>query len=145
MAIAYFWKEILSSEKQKYFTGDWMKSHILENHGLLGALYKAHEAGDEEFEDGDFRSEGDSPAFLHAIPTGLRSMESPGFGGWGGRYTNVRGNTWLDPVPDSTYQYPEGRIRPTNYMLDLKFCGYNSRISLYLVLMIFSRTYLSHW
>lgn len=101
-AIAYDWEKILPTEKQKYFTGKWMKSHILQDHGPLCALYKAKS-------NGNFRSEGDSPAYLHTIPTGLRNLESPGYGGWGGRYTNVRGNTWLDPVPDSTYQYPEGR------------------------------------
>jgi hypothetical protein len=36
-------------------------------------------------------------------------MESPGYGGWGGRYQNVRSNTWLDPVPFPGYTYPEGR------------------------------------
>ena len=56
-----------------------------------------------------FRSEGDSPAFIHAIPTGLRSLESPAYGGWGGRYTNVRENTWLDPVTEPNYTYPAGR------------------------------------
>ena len=59
--------------------------------------------------EGDFRSEGDSPAFLHTIVTGLRSLESPDWGGWGGRYVWVRENTWLDPVPVEGYTYPEGR------------------------------------
>ena len=86
-----------------------MKPNILENHGPLCALYQAHEQGDKGFDAGDFRSEGDSPAFLHTIPTGLRSMESPGWGGWGGRYVRVRDNTWLDPVADPGYKYPEGR------------------------------------
>ena len=36
-------------------------------------------------------------------------MESPDWGGWGGRYVKVRENTWLDPVLESGYQYPEGR------------------------------------
>jgi hypothetical protein len=36
-------------------------------------------------------------------------MESPDFGGWGGRYVNVRSNTWLDPVPVPNYEYPGGR------------------------------------
>ena len=36
-------------------------------------------------------------------------MESPAYGGWGGRYINVRENTWLDPVPEPDYTYPEGR------------------------------------
>ena len=86
-----------------------MNANILQNHGPLCALYKAHVAGDKGFEAGDFRSEGDSPAFLHTIPTGLRSLESPGWGGWGGRYVKVRDNTWLDPVAEPGYQYPDGR------------------------------------
>ncbi len=102
IAIFYHWKKYLPAEQQAYLVGDWMKQHILENHGPLCSLYKSHE-------NGDFRSEGDSPAFLHSIPTGLRSLESPDWGGWGGRYIRVRENTWLDPVLDSTYQYPEGR------------------------------------
>ncbi|MFH0758409.1 MAG: nucleoside hydrolase-like domain-containing protein [Bacteroidota bacterium] len=101
-AIAYRWKLVQPDEMQKYFEGAWMKENILENHGPLCAHYKAHE-------NGDFRSEGDSPAFLHTIITGLRNLESPDWGGWGGRYVSVRENTWLDPVPVEGYTYPEGR------------------------------------
>jgi hypothetical protein len=101
-AIAYEWDKILPREMQSFFSGAWMKQHILEGHGPLCALYKAKE-------NGDFRSEGDSPAFLHLVDTGLRSLESPDWGGWGGRYVRVRDNTWLDPVPEPGYQYPEGR------------------------------------
>jgi len=92
-----------------------MNSNILNGHGALCSLYKAHVpgshglSGDTLFNAGDFRSEGDSPAFLHNILTGLRNMESPDYGGWGGRYIKVRENTWLDPVPFEGYQYPEGR------------------------------------
>ncbi len=101
-AIAYRWDQALPEEMQKYFVGAWMKEHILQNHGPLCASYKAKE-------NGDFRSEGDSPAFLHTIVTGLRNLESPDWGGWGGRYVRVRENTWLDPVPVAGYTYPEGR------------------------------------
>jgi hypothetical protein len=116
-ALAYQWDKILPADKLKYFKANWMKSHILEDHGLLCSLYKAYKgssdkegfkAGDPKSE-GDFRSEGDSPAFIYAIPTGLRSMESPAFGGWGGRYIKVLENTWLDPVPEPNYTYPRGR------------------------------------
>ncbi len=113
-AIAYRWKQALPNEMQKYFEGPWMKENILENHGPLCALYKAHTNGTEGFEDGDFRSEGDSPAFLYNILTGLRNMESPDWGGWGGRYVLVRENTWLDPVPEAGYVYPEGRWYGSN-------------------------------
>jgi hypothetical protein len=79
-----------------------MNQNILKGHGPLLALYKAHD-------DGHFRSEGDSPAFLHVIPNGLRSAESPDWGGWGGRFVRIRDNTWLDPVSELGYKYPEGR------------------------------------
>jgi hypothetical protein len=102
VAIAYHWNRIIPEEKHKFFSAPWMKENILEGHGPLCALYKAHE-------DGRFRSEGDSPAFLHTIVTGLRNLESPGWGGWGGRYIRVRENTWLDPVHEPGYKYPEGR------------------------------------
>ena len=116
-AIAYQWDKIIPNDKIDYFKVDWMKSNILEDHGPLCSLYKAYEGGDDNEgwragspkQKDSFRSEGDSPAFLHTIPTGLRNMESPAYGGWGGRYVNVRENTWLDPVPFDGYQYPEGR------------------------------------
>ena len=109
IALFYHWKKYLPAEQQAYLVGSWMKAHILENHGPLCALYKAHGKEDKEFDEGDFRSEGDSPAFLHTVPTGLRSLESPGWGGWGGRFVRVRDNTWLDPVGEPGYRYPEGR------------------------------------
>ena len=108
-AIAYRWKNTQPKEMHSYYEAAWMKKYILENHGPLCSLYKAHKSGEEGFEVGDFRSEGDSPAFMHEITTGLRNLEHPDWGGWGGRYIRVRNNTWLDPVPDKTYQYPEGR------------------------------------
>ena len=101
-AIAYRWDRIIPKEKRAFFSGAWMKENILQGHGPLCALYKAHE-------DGRFRSEGDSPSFMHTIVTGLRNLESPDWGGWGGRYVKVRENTWLDPVLESGYQYPKGR------------------------------------
>ncbi len=109
--IAYFynWKQFLPREQQQYLIGSWMKKNVLEGHGPLCALYKAHVKEDAGFDAGDFRSEGDSPAFLHLISTGLRSLESPDYGGWGGRYVKVRANTWMDKVDEPGYQYPEGR------------------------------------
>jgi hypothetical protein len=105
----YHWKKYLPAEQKRYLAAPWMKANILENHGPLAALYKARKAGENGFDEGDFRSEGDSPAFLHNIPNGLRSDESPDWGGWGGRFVRVRANTWLDPVLEPGYQYPEGR------------------------------------
>ncbi|MGB3800078.1 MAG: nucleoside hydrolase-like domain-containing protein [Lewinella sp.] len=119
-AIAYQWNRILPEDKRRYFEADWMRENILNDHGPLCSLYAAHEAGshglsgDTDFEPGDFRSEGDSPAFLHTIDVGLRSLESPDYGGWGGRYVRARENTWFDPFPDTTSTYPAGRYYTGN-------------------------------
>lgn len=78
-----------------------MREHILESHGPLCAAYDA--------KDGAFHAEGDTPAFLHVIPNGLQSFESPDWGGGGGRYVNVRHNVWMDPPPAADWKHPEGR------------------------------------
>ncbi len=101
-AIAYRWRMAQPENMHAYYEGKWMKKNILENHGELCSSYKAHD-------NGDFRSEGDSPAFIHTINTGLNNIENPDWGGWGGRYVKVRQNTWLDIVPDTSYIYPIGR------------------------------------
>jgi hypothetical protein len=116
-ALAYQWDKIIPRDKIDYFKVDWLNSNILEEHGPLCSLYQAYKGGDDNEgwdegspkQKGAFRSEGDSPAFIHLINTGLRNIESPDYGGWGGRYINVRENTWLDPVPILGYEYPEGR------------------------------------
>lgn len=102
IALFYKWKEYIPDEQQQYLVGSWMNENIKNDHGPLCALYQS-------LDNGDFRSEGDSPSFMHAIPTGLRNLENPGWGGWAGRYTRVRDNIWLDPVSEPGYQYPEGR------------------------------------
>jgi Cellulose-binding Sde182, nucleoside hydrolase-like domain/Cellulose-binding protein Sde0182, C-terminal domain len=103
IAVAYdHQRRTIPRRMQYYYSAEWMNQSILQDHGPLLALYKAHD-------DGRFRSEGDSPSFLHIIPNGLRSSESPDWGGWGGRFVRVRDNTWLDPVLEPGYKYPEGR------------------------------------
>ncbi|MBL9205713.1 MAG: DUF1593 domain-containing protein [Opitutaceae bacterium] len=105
----YHWKKYLPPAQQAVLAAPWMKANLLDHHGPLLALYQARRAGEAGFDEGDFRSEGDSVAFLHTLPTGLRSDESPGWGGWGGRFVRVRANTWLDPVTEPGYRYPDGR------------------------------------
>lgn len=99
--IAYIWPKVLPDEIQRYFRAEWMRSHILEDHGPLCAAYESNQ--------GAFHAEGDTPAFLHAIPNGLRSTESPAWGGWGGRYVQVRDAVWMDPPPASGWRHPEGQ------------------------------------
>lgn len=107
--IAYFyhWKHYIPAPQQTVLEADWMNKNILKDHGPLCSLYKAQP-------NGDFRSEGDSPAFFHLIPTGLRSPENPSWGGWGGRYVKIRSNTWFDKVKEEGYAYPEGRWYTSN-------------------------------
>ena len=50
------------------------------------------------FKQYDFISEGDSPAFLHLVNTGLGNLENPQYGGWGGRLipSDSMSNRWED-------------------------------------------------
>ncbi len=98
-AIAYRWEKAQPDHIRPFFEATWMKENILNNHGPLCSIYKAHS-------NGKFRSEGDSPAFMHQIPVGLRNLDNPDWGGWGGQYTNVRANTWMDCVPIDGYRHP---------------------------------------
>jgi hypothetical protein len=54
----------------------WLAEHIQQGHGPLGAVYP----------DVAYSMEGDTPAYLSLIPTGLGAPEHPDWGGWGGRY-----------------------------------------------------------
>jgi hypothetical protein len=84
-AIAYRWYNYQTSEQQSCFSKDWITRSILKNHGPLCKLYKAREGG--------FRSEGDSPSFLHTIDVGLGNLNHPEYGGWGGRFVKS-GKKW---------------------------------------------------
>lgn len=99
--MAYIWNKVLPASVQPFFQKEWMTQHILQGHGALCDAYP-HKKG-------AFNAEGDTPAFLHSLPTGLRNMENPGYGGWGGRYVKVRNNVWMDSQPSSDYSYPTGQ------------------------------------
>jgi len=81
--IAYLWQQQQPADIQAYFNSAWMAGNILKKHGPLCAMYEAR--------NGQFTSEGDTPAFLHVIGNGLRSDENPTFGGWGGRFRALHG------------------------------------------------------
>ncbi|KJD34683.1 signal peptide protein [Tamlana nanhaiensis] len=99
--MAYIWPKVLPEHIKPYFESEWMTKNIINNHGKLCSVYENNH--------GAFNAEGDTPSFLYNIPNGLRSMELPSNGGWGGRYVKVRQNVWMDPVPDSTYTHPKGQ------------------------------------
>ncbi len=99
-AIAYRWDRIIPQPQKGYFEKPWMERHILKGHGPLLAIYEAR--------DGAFRSEGDSPSFMHQIDVGLRSLEHPGWGGWGGRFVQEKpgSNVWRGARDDGNLDKP---------------------------------------
>lgn len=97
-AIAYRWRDLMSDEVQSYFSVAWLAEHILNDHGSLCASYLTRK-------DGSFRSEGDSPAFMHLIDVGLRNNENPGYGGWGGRFTE-QPSRWVSTPDDGDIHKP---------------------------------------
>lgn len=99
--VAYIWPKVLPADVQRYFGKEWMTEHIAASHGALCDAYPTN--------DGAFNAEGDTPAFLHTIDNGLRNMECPAYGGWGGRYVKVRNNVWMDQSPSADYVRPEGQ------------------------------------
>jgi len=101
-AMAYIWRKAIPEDLHAYFEPAWTREHLLENHGPLASAYESL--------DGGFHAEGDTPAFLHAMPNGLSSVQSPDWGGWGGRYVNVRYNVWMDPMPVGDFERPTGRV-----------------------------------
>ena len=60
-----------------------------------------------------FISEGDTPAFLYALPNGLRSYEDPTYGGWGGRFYKVEGfeNVYRDVSLGALREWLEPALR----------------------------------
>ena len=75
-AFGYQWSNLDPQPYHSYFEDAWMKANITENHGPLCSNRYSQ----------TFLGEGDSPSFIHLIPTGLRQMEDPSYGGWGGRF-----------------------------------------------------------
>lgn len=99
----------------------WQQENVMGDKGALVELYALMGDGktvegelDEEqrgwdeylaanpsYERYDFISEGDSPSFLYLIDTGLRSLENPSWGGWGGRFGPDGTNSVADFDPHS--------------------------------------------
>jgi len=80
-AIAYRndWKNTVDPPDAHYISDNFQIAYF-ENHGPLSDWYIGPS------KDKPQTLEGDSPSFMHIIPVGLRSLESPSYGGWGGRF-----------------------------------------------------------
>ena len=109
---AYAWTRLVH-EIRSYLEGNWFSEKIKFNHGSLNSSYflwgdeqklvndpdhiqgdtaQTRKAGRSKY---DFISEGDSPSYLFLINTGLRNMEDPSYGGWGGRFVQSKTNPRL--------------------------------------------------
>ncbi len=114
-AFAYPWKKMIPLSMQPYFEGPYMSSKIILNHGALLDMYYSYgdgkkQTGDPEhihgdlnkiknsqwgsFNQYDFISEGDSPAFLQLVDIGLDNLSHPNYGGWGGRFVQSSENPY---------------------------------------------------
>ncbi len=117
---AYAW-QFHADELNTTLHADWEYENLVNNDSPLmayyalmgdgktidGELYDEMRGTDDyleanpNYERYDFISEGDSPSFLYLIDTGLRSLENPTYGGWGGRFDddNPSLNTVVDYDP----------------------------------------------
>ncbi|MBM7570577.1 DUF1593 domain-containing protein [Aquibacillus albus] len=116
---AYAWK-FHADEVNSKLQGDWNYEHIKKGHGKLLELYALmgdgniiegelpeEQRGSDEYLTNnpqynryDFISEGDSPSFFYLINNGLRSIEDPSYGGWGGRFGVVNERLYKNTVLD---------------------------------------------
>lgn len=116
---AYMWKSV-PEELTTKLQGEWQRKNIQTGHGPLLENYKLmgdgtilegeldnEQRGSEDYlinnpqyERYDFISEGDSPSFFYLLDTGLRSMEDPTYGGWGGRFGVEEDGTYKNTVQD---------------------------------------------
>ncbi len=117
---AYAW-QFHADELNTTLHADWQQANIVGDHGPLMDLYalmgdgKTVEGELDEEQRGwdsyleanpnyvkyDFISEGDSPSFFYLLDTGLRSLEDPSWGGWGGRFGADGKNSVADFDPYS--------------------------------------------
>jgi hypothetical protein len=99
--MAYNWANLMPATMRAFFERPWMEGNITVDRGSLAGSYEANE--------GAFRSEGDSPSYMHQIEVGLRSLENPGYGGWGGRFVPEKPgvtNVWREAEDEGDLYKP---------------------------------------
>ncbi len=116
---AYAW-QYHSDKVNVKLKGDWCYRYLVNNSSPLMAHYAL--MGDGKLVDGelyeeqrgtedylkanpnyhryDFISEGDSPSFFYLLDVGLRSLENPSYGGWGGRFGRINDRLYKNTVLD---------------------------------------------
>lgn len=138
---AYAW-QFHSDELNSKLKADWTyenlvkdKGPLMENYALMGdgrildgelaeeqRGSDAYLANNPNYQKYDFISEGDSPSFLYLIDNGLRSLENPSYGGWGGRFGVASNQLYVNNVLDYdvyTNQY-ESQYSLTRWFDDIQ-------------------------
>ena len=79
---------------EKITSLQWLKQHVIEDHGALGALYpqKTWTAPNPH----SAMKEGDTPSWFYFLNNGLNVPEQPEYGGWGGRFELLENNYYND-------------------------------------------------
>lgn len=116
---AYAW-QYHSDKVNTALKGDWCYRHLVDNSSPLmmhyalmgdgkmveGELYEEQRGTEEylkanpNYQKYDFISEGDSPSFFYLLDVGLRSLEEPSYGGWGGRFGRINDRLYMNTVMD---------------------------------------------
>ena len=87
---AYPWQLFTTPQEQTYFEAPF-EAQIAR--GTMLSVYPLAS-------NGSLNSDGDAPMYFQLLPTGLRSIENPTWGGWGGRFEQVIPNGWCDVPAD---------------------------------------------
>ena len=92
--LLFIWDECAWKFQNSTGRTNWMQyeTHI-QNHGHLGSQYPKYKFG----------VEGDTPAFLHIMPTGLNNPDIPNQVGWGGYFE------WSKGADNETSAYTNNR------------------------------------
>lgn len=115
--MGYSWPKLMPKSMHSLFEREWIEANVRQNHGPLASVYKVANKGAAQRRNkqvGDYNSEGDSPSFLHQVDVGLRSLENPAFGGWGGRFIpeSHRSSTWWGASDEEDLYKPIWRWLP---------------------------------
>ncbi len=77
----------------------WLRQHVSENHGPLGALYPDSGLWTAPNPHGALK-EGDTPSWFYFLRNGLQDPEKPHYGGWGGRFENKTDFLFRDAIDE---------------------------------------------
>ena len=125
-AMVMFMDVNIPNDQVKYYAGEWVAEYIANDNSALSRAYYEikgdHKATTTErvgYPDPQAAIvEGDTPNFFYILDNGLRQLEDPSYGGWGGRFAKAsrdifmitRGgnftNFWVDTDDDGDIYKP---------------------------------------